>query len=232
MPSAVTAAAAAVGVLVTEEQARRLGEHAQRVIEANDQLNLTSIVDPNEVLWLQIVDSIAYLPLVGDLAPPVVDIGSGSGFPGIPLAICSGLVVTLCESTGKKARFLEEAVHQLVPTAVVYGGRAETLAELEPAHFGTAIARAVASTAALVELAAPLLRPGGRLLALKGEPDDGELELADATAVVCGMARVGLSRYALPERADRRCVVCYERVGEPLIALPRRPGMAQRRPAN
>lgn len=227
---AVVDACAAAGIAVTALDAGRLARHALLVIDANARLNLTAIVTREEMLWLHIVDSLAYLPLVGDLQEPLVDIGSGAGFPGIPLAVYCGLAVTLCEATKKKAIFLEAAAADVAANATVYAGRAEELAAARPAGYGTAVARAVGPTAALVELAAPLLRPGGRLLALKGGVDTADLSRADRAAAMCGMVRAGLWTYSLPARADWRCVVAYELVGEAAIVLPRRPGMAQRKP--
>ena len=219
-----------VGVVLPDVDVDRLVRHAASVLAANTVLNLTRILEPTDVLWLQIVDSLAYLPLVGELEGPLVDIGSGGGYPGIPLAIATGLDVTLCDATGKKARFLAAVAEEIVPRASVYGGRAEDLARERPVEFRTAVARAVASSAALVELAAPLLQVGGRLLALKGALGTTELSDGDRAAALCGMHRTGLWRYELPHRGERRCVVAYERVAGTTVKLPRRPGQAQQRP--
>jgi len=228
--TSIVDACATVGITVTHTQAELLAQHAGRVDEADRQLNLTGRRSIDEILWLDIVDSLAYLPLVGELRQPVVDIGSGQGFPGIPLAACTGLVTTLCEATKKKAGFLRGVVGELHLVADVYAGRAEDLARDRPETYGTAVARAVTSTAALVELAAPLLCTGGLLLALRGRVDEADLSAADRTAAICGMERSGRWTYSLPALADSRCVVAYERVGPSVVKLPRRPGMAQKRP--
>lgn len=218
------------GVECTPVQASLLARHAALVLQENVHLNLTAITDPQEFVALHIVDSLAYVPAVAPLQEPVVDLGSGAGYPGIPLAVCLGLRVILCEARRKRAAFLQRVVDELGCSAEVHAGRSEEYAERETAQAGTVVARAVAATASLVELAAPLLRHGGRLIALKGSPPTWEIEAADAAAVVCGMQKRALIEYHLPGRDERRVAIVYERVSDPRVKLPRRPGLAQSRP--
>jgi 16S rRNA (guanine527-N7)-methyltransferase len=227
-PEAVRAALKGVGVCVTTAQCRLLAAHAELVLDANARMNLTRITEPDEVIQLHIVDSLAYLPLLTPLQSPIVDIGSGAGFPGIPLAAL-GHEVALCESVRKKAEFLAEAVTELGLECRVLPLRAEELAMEAPAAYRTVTARAVSALGALVELAAPLLGAGGRLVALKGQPSAEELMHAEGAAAICGMSLVVSQEYQLPT-GQARSVFCYERAGRPSIKLPRRPGMAQRRP--
>ena len=132
----------------------------------NNTYNLTAIRDPREMVTRHLLDSLAMAPFfsTGTLA----DLGTGPGLPGIPLAITHpGLQVTLVESNGKKCRFMREAVRKLgLSNARVAESRAEALDE--PAAYDNLTARAMDTLAGIIAVGGHLLRPGGRLLAMKG----------------------------------------------------------------
>jgi 16S rRNA (guanine527-N7)-methyltransferase len=140
----------------------------------NRTYNLTAIRDPRAMVALHLLDSLAMQPFVRDIGN-LADLGSGAGLPGIPLAIAEpALQVTLVESNGKKARFLREAVRTLgLGNARVAESRAEALAQ--PGAFDAITARAMATLADLLAAGAHLLRPGGRLLAMKGALPEAEI---------------------------------------------------------
>lgn len=219
-----------LGLQADERAVSQLVDHANMVLDWNTRMNLTRIVEPAEVERLHIADSLAFLPYLGPLDAPIVDIGSGAGFPGIPVAVITGLPVCLCESVKKKASFLAEAIEALAIDAEVFAGRAERYTDEHREVAGTVLARAVSSLPSLVELASPLLRPGGRLIALKGSPADEELERGRIAARLCGLSEVNVTAYSLPGGDESRSVVAYEKVGRPTVTLPRREGMAQRDP--
>jgi 16S rRNA (guanine527-N7)-methyltransferase len=163
----------------------------------------------------------------------VLDLGAGAGYPGMVLAIVRpDLRVTLLDSTKKKTSFLEECVRelQIVDRTRVLHARAEELALSEPNRCSVVIARAVAPLPSLVELSSPLLRIGGRLVALKGRVDEEELGWGDAAAGECGLRRADLVRYEMRSGGESRSLVEYVKEGEPTRELPRRTGMAQKRP--
>lgn len=132
----------------------------------NKTYNLTAIRDPRQMVTRHLLDSLAMAPFVstGTLA----DLGTGPGLPGIPLAITHpGLQVTLVESNGKKCRFMREAVRKLgLDNARVAESRAEALDE--PAAYDNLTARAMDTLDGIIAVGGHLLRPGGRLLAMKG----------------------------------------------------------------
>ena len=227
--AAVTHALAEVGVNVDDSEATALLLHMGAVRDTNRQFNLTRIDNPSDMLRLHIVDSLAFLPRMPDLPGPLVDLGSGAGYPGIPLAVVLRTHMVLCESTHKKAEFLKSVVADLGLDAEVVSERAEVLARQRPRFAGTVVARAVSSLAALVELAAPLLHTGGLLIALKGSPPTDESTQAARIAPRCGMAPVTVERYQLPG-GEQRSVYVYQKESEPSHPLPRRPGAAQRQP--
>jgi len=144
----------------------------------NGTYNLTAIRDPRAMVGKHLLDSLALLRaldqyVVGD--GTLADLGSGAGLPGIPLAIARpGLQVTLVESNGKKARFLREAVRTLqLGNTRVAESRIEALDE--PATYDAITARALATLPLIVELGGHLLKPGGKLLAMKGARPDDEI---------------------------------------------------------
>lgn len=139
----------------------------------NRTYNLTAIRDPREMVTRHLLDSLAMHPFVENGA--LADLGTGPGLPGIPLAIAKPqLRVTLVESNGKKARFLREAVRTLgLANARVAESRAEALDE--PAAYDALTARALDVLAGIIEVGGHLLKPGGKLLAMKGVRPDEEI---------------------------------------------------------
>ncbi len=157
--------------LDTDALTPRLLDYLVLLAKWNNTYNLTAIRDPQRMVSLHLLDSLAMQRHVAALArdgAALADLGTGPGLPGIPLAIANpGLRVTLVESNGKKARFLREAVRQLgLGNARVAESRAEALDE--PAAYDALTARALATLADIVEVGGHLLKPGGELLAMKG----------------------------------------------------------------
>ncbi len=224
---------AEAGLEVTEQAQSLALRHLDWVLEKNLTLNLTSVTNPADAVRLHTVDSLMALPEIGD-APGgmMIDLGSGAGFPGIPLALVSGRHTLLLDSVGKKARAVQECVIELGldGTVDVWPVRAEQ-AQLDPANrAGIVIARAVSSLPSLVELAWPLLQQGGWLVAMKGRADEAEVSRGDEAGKLTAMRLLTLREYALPGGGELRSVYVYERVGNASIRLPRRTGLAQRRP--
>jgi 16S rRNA (guanine527-N7)-methyltransferase len=220
-------------IVVGPEVADRLATYLGLVLEANSRFNLTAVREFGDGVWLHLVDSLLGLEAV-NAAPHgrLADIGSGAGFPGVPLLLVSGRQGTLIESVGKKARFLEEATASVGLRLRVTAERAELAGEREPGGYAVVTARAVAPLPSLVELAAPLLETGGRFVAYKGAPTGEELERGRLAAALVGMREIGVEARILPEPDPaRRSLVSYEKTGDtPEVALPRRIGLAQKDP--
>jgi 16S rRNA (guanine527-N7)-methyltransferase len=218
---------------VSERQAELLDAHLASVLEQNKTLNLTSITDVSQGILLHIEDSLA-AHIEVDAAPEgrMMDLGSGGGFPGIPLAILTGRKTTLVEATAKKANFLQRFINEqdLGAFLEVVGLRAEEVAQQSPRTISVITARAVSSLPALMELAAPLLIKGGILIAYKGRVTDETLEDALSLEKELGMKVVGVRSFVLSDEVTKRAIVCFEKVGEAGLVLPRRVGQAQRHP--
>lgn len=223
--------ARSVGVLLSEPDATLLMRHLDAVLKANETMNLTSIRGRREAVVKHVVDSLAVAPF---LAPEeeLTDLGSGAGYPGVPLAVVTRQRTVLVESIQKKAAFLRRTASALGLEEIVevFPGRAEQLASARPEGFSAVTVRAVSALPSLVELAAPLLCRGGRLFAMKGEPYQTEVKRAARAARLCGMEYRATEIYRLPGSDARRSILVYEKTGEPSMRLPRRAGTAQKRP--
>lgn len=215
------------------EAQKAIGHHLALVIEANQRLNLTRIDSWESGLLLHIEDSLAGKPEV-DAAPSGLlgDMGSGAGFPGIPLAIATGRRTVLIESVAKKAAALDGFISELglVGQVETFAGRLEDLCESRRASFAVMTARALSQMGSLMELASPLLVAGGRLVCYKAKPTDAEVEHALELQDVLGMALVSDRRYVLSDGVTERRLFVFEKIGKPQIKLPRRVGMAQKKP--
>ena len=207
-----------------------LKRHLELVIEANKTTNITRISTWEEGMLLHVEDSLVGLPEVMDApAGRMADIGSGAGYPGIPLAIESGRQTLLADSVGKKTAILSSMVETLgLENVEVYTGRIEDLAREKPAAFTVVTARALAQLSILLELAPPMLQEGGRLVCYKANVSDEELQHALSLQEQLGMKHVSDRTVTLGDNCRR--IICFEKTGRPKIKLPRKVGMAQKRP--
>ncbi len=224
--------------LVLEPGARTaIDGHVRLLLAWNAAINLTAITEPADIAVRHVVDSLAALPLVRDAAT-LVDFGSGGGFPGVPLAAAlSGGAVTLVDSIGKKAAFLRAVATAtgLAGRVRVEAGRAESLAA-DPVHRGRSAvvtARAVGQLADLIELAMPLLGPGGRLIAWKrGEAaSDLAAEMASARAAAAGLGAGPLVVHDVPvTRLPGHRLIEVRKVRATPDGYPRDPAARRRNP--
>ena len=222
-----------LGVGLSPAQSDAVIGYLLAIVEANKTINLTSISDLEHAIHLHAVDSLAVCPEVSS-APPgaLLDLGAGAGFPGVPLALESGRPVVLLDSVKKKMAAVGAVLNDLALSQQikVVGARAETHAIDSPGFYSVVVCRAVSPLACLVELAAPLLAVGGRLIAMKGAPCGEELAAGRTVAALVGLREVSVRRFTLPHGGESRTAVCYMRVGESQVHLPRRVGLAQHQP--
>lgn len=217
----------------TSQQKALLDKHLELVIEENKVTNLTRIVDWESAQVLHVEDSLAGLPEVEEAMPgPYLDMGSGAGFPGIPLAIVTGRETLLADSVGKKTRALDSFAANLgIDDAVsTYHGRIEDLALQMPNRFSLITARALSSLASLLELASPLLAKGGSLVCYKAQSESEELEHAKEIARKLGMEFVSSRGFVLSDGETNRAIVVFQKRCNPSMKLPRRVGLAQKKP--
>lgn len=218
------------GVTLTTEQAAKLARHVAMVYEAGERTNLTR-VPRDDAVSLHVIDSLMGLSLMlSGQEGPWADLGAGAGFPGVPLSIVAERHIDLIEANGKKARFLEGVARRLRLDAAIREVRAETAAAETPRAYAALCARALGSLPEIAELAAPLLCDGGVAVAWKGPGVESELERGRSAAGLAGLTLEDVRRYELPGHGASRTLVVFRKVAEPKIRLPRRPGMAHKRP--
>ena len=216
---------------ITKEQNALLEKHLDLVLFKNQQLNLTAIKDKDEAKILHLEDSLAGLEELRSVDGEFVDMGTGAGFPGIPLSIVSGKKATLVETVGKKADCLKSFISELNLEAQVSvsNKRIEELAVERPNSYGAATARALSSLSSLLELASPLLVINGLLICYKGNNVEEELNAALNITEKLGFEFVSNRKYMLSDSTEHRIVV-FKKVKEPVVKLPRKLGFAQKKP--
>lgn len=222
-----------MGIDLPENALPLFQKHARMITEWNQRLNLTRISE-EEMAEKHFVDSLTVLlvPKVND-ARNAIDIGSGAGFPGIPLKVVRpDMKITLVDSLGKRVKFLERVVRALELEGIrCYHSRAEEMGQ-DKGHrekYDVALARAVASLVLLCEYLLPLVRIGGIMVALKGPSGKEEVKEAERALDILGGRVEDILELSLPS-GDGRQLVVIEKVGETPRLYPRRPGMARKDP--
>jgi 16S rRNA (guanine527-N7)-methyltransferase len=182
--------------------------HAELTLAANQRLNLTSIIEPRDVALKHFLDSLAPHSLI-EPGERVLDLGSGAGYPGIPLACALDLEsMILAESTLKKARFLQETADELaLPSIEVIGERGEEI--LRRVKVDTVLARAVGPAERLLKMLERVTRNFGRLLLYKGPDPTAELSKARSTASNLKLSDEIVLAYDLPGGIGSRSIVEY-----------------------
>ena len=210
----------------------RLAGFAELVLERNQVMNLTAITEPKDVAALHLLDSLELAALAGLEAGRLVDVGCGAGFPGVPTAIARpGLQVTLLDSLGKRIAFLEEAAGALgIQNVKCVQARAEEFAGARREAFDFAVSRAVAALPVLCELCLPLVRVGGKMLAMKSANSDEEIQEAGHAAEVLGGRVEWVKDYTIPTTDVVHRVVCVEKVKATPGKYPRRFALIKKQP--
>ena len=220
---------------LSDAQLGAIGNHVRLLLAWNEAINLTGIREPGIIARGHVLDSLTAAPLLRRAGiDDFVDIGSGGGFPGLPLAIAlPARRAALVESIGKKARFLTAAVDVagVGDRVTVVAARAETLAA-DPAHrgrWGAVVARAVADLTELAELALPLLRPDGLLVAWKRRPIDEEVARTARAVRRLGGRVVDIEVMTIPG-LEGHLLAVVQKVAETPREFPRDPAARRRHP--
>lgn len=216
-------------------QRDRFLRFTELLLEWNERMNLTHITDPEGIAVEHFLDSVA--PLAFGLIQAgqwVVDVGTGGGFPGVPLAIlCPDIMVTLIDATRKKVTFLQAVQEALgLRNVEVVWGRAEDLARKHPYREGAdvALARAFGSLDIVWECTLPFVRLGGIAIAYKGPKVDQELSVGERVAPLLGGKQEAVHRFVLPTSEVQRVLVVARKEASTPLRFPRRPGLPQKHP--
>lgn len=215
--------------LITDDMRKYLNE----VLKANESINLTRVTDNDEAILLHLEDSLAVVDELENSPEGLyADLGSGGGFPGVPLSLASGRKTILVDSVKKKMSVVNDILDKLNLSDQIstYDKRIEELAMEKAESFAVLTARALTSLPSLLELASPLLMQGGQLIALKSKEEDDFNNPSLENKL--GMRLVSKRDYYLSDNEKYRTVYVFEKYKDPEVKLPRRIGMAQKRPYN
>ncbi|HZD11884.1 MAG TPA: 16S rRNA (guanine(527)-N(7))-methyltransferase RsmG [Candidatus Binatia bacterium] len=228
------AEAATMGLALSCRQIATFERYQQLLQEWNRRISLTTVDDPAQVRVRHFLDSLSCAMVTGDLdGQRLVDVGTGAGFPGLPLKILyPRLQLTLVESVTKKVRFLSLVLEELsIADVQVLDARAETVGQDRAyrASYDWAVARAVAPLNVLLEYLLPLCRIGGRALAMKSDRAQAEAEAAAKAIEVLGGAAPRFYPVRLPGRDETSYLVAIQKRVPTPDAYPRRPGLPAKR---
>ena len=214
-------------------KAETLEAFARLVLERNRVMNLTAITDEADFARLHLLDSAALLRFAAFDGRAVVDVGTGAGFPGVPLRIlCPGARrITLLDATDKRVEFLREACATLKLSGVsCVHARAEDFAAKKRETFDLAVARAVAALPMLCELCLPLVRVGGRFLAMKSTQSDAELaDAANAIKTLGGRVSRAVD-YGIPTSGVKHRLIVIDKIGPTPEGYPRAYAQIKKKP--
>jgi 16S rRNA (guanine527-N7)-methyltransferase len=177
-----------LGLTLSDEIKSRLCDFGCAVVKQNEVMNLTAITEPDRVAKLHLLDSISLLTVVNLEGKTLIDVGCGAGFPGVPVKIaCPGVKLTLLDSLGKRMNWLETVLPTLGVDAKCVTARAEEAVTTCRESYDFATSRAVARLNILLELTAPYVKVGGKVLAMKGSAAKEELEEAKTAISKLGL---------------------------------------------
>jgi 16S rRNA (guanine527-N7)-methyltransferase len=224
-----------VGVRLKASQIKSLEQYENMLLEWNQRVNLTAIREPEDVRTKHFLDSLTALLVMRDSpAEKLIDVGTGAGFPGLPLKIvCPSIQLTLVESVGKKARFCRQVAETLgLENVQVVQERAEALGQssMHRERYDWAVARAVASMPVLAEYLLPLVKVGGRMLAMKGESGPSEAHNAEVAFRLLGGRLRQIFPVMLPGVAEERYLVVVDKYAATPTRYPRRVGVPSKKP--
>lgn len=225
----------ALGIELSQSQRTQFDRYLALLLDWNTRMNLTAVREPGSIQMRHFYDSLTCAQATLDLNQrSLIDVGTGAGFPGVPLKILfPDLKLTLVESIGKKAQFLEALVLELALTEVqVFSERAELLGQdgRFRAMYDWAVGRGVAEMRVLAELLLPFCRVGGKMLAQKGENAKIETASAQNALQLLGGSEPQFTEVRVPDKETPHYLVTIEKIKETPQKYPRRVGLPGKRP--
>ncbi len=210
-----------LGLTLDEQRIDTLCAFGAAVVEQNKVMNLTAITEPEQVAKLHLLDSISLLTLEDLRGKRLIDVGCGAGFPGVPVKIaCPEADVTLLDSLGKRMNWLETVLPTLGLQAECVTARAEEAVEARREQYDYAISRAVARLNILLELTAPYVKVGGKVLAMKGTAAMEELKEAKNAVKKLGLQLERVAEF--PVDGTAHTVIVLKKVAATPKQYPRR----------
>lgn len=222
-----------LGVRFLVEQQEQFFEYMNLLIEWNEKINLTAITEPEDIILKHFIDSITILKEINDDSK-VVDVGTGAGFPGIPLSIMNPtLQITLVDSLNKRLIFLQEVINKLkLKNVEIVHARAEEFGQNKKYResFDISTSRAVANLSTLSEYLIPLVKVGGKVISMKASEANEEINEAKKAIDVLGGRIEKIDEFNLPHSDIGRTVIIISKNKQTPNKYPRKPGTPSKEP--
>lgn len=216
-----------------KEQTEQFYDYMKLLLEWNDKINLTAITEPKEVIIKHFVDSLTIAKYIPEGAT-LVDMGTGAGFPGIPLKICRrDIKITLADSLNKRIKFLDEVIEQLnLKEIETIHARAEEVGKNSKyrERFDIATSRAVANLATLSEYLIPLVKVNGKCICMKGPDIEEEIQNGKKAIKVLGGNISKVDSFELANTDIKRTVLIINKIEKTPSKYPRKPGIPSKEP--
>ena len=218
---------------INDEQIEKFDLYMKLLLEWNEKINLTAITEKDDIILKHFVDSLTILKYV-DESDKIIDIGTGAGFPGIPIKIMNEETnITLLDSLNKRINFLNIVINELkLDNIVAIHGRAEELAR-NKAHrekYDVAVSRAVANLSTLTEYMLPFIKVGGKCICMKGANVKEEIDKAKNAIKKLGGQIEIVDNFYLSENDNERNIVIIKKIKETEPKYPRKPGIPSKEP--
>ena len=226
-----------LNITLTDEQIEQFLQYYEMLVEKNKVMNLTGITEYEEVIQKHFLDSLSLIRVIPDIASQnltVIDLGTGAGFPGIPLKIAfPDLEITLMDSLNKRILFLQEVIDALgLKKVSAIHGRAEEMAS-NAAHrqqYDLCVSRAVSNLAVLTEYCLPFVKKGGLFISYKSADSDAEIQEGKKAISILGGKLTSVDKFQLPDSDLGRALVCIKKVKDTPKKYPRKAGTPAKLP--
>ncbi len=226
-----------LNITLTDEQIEQFLQYYEMLVEKNKVMNLTGITEYEEVIQKHFLDSLSLIRVIPDIASQkltVIDLGTGAGFPGIPLKIAfPELEITLMDSLNKRILFLQEVIDALgLKKVSAVHGRAEEMASnaTHRQQYDLCVSRAVSNLAVLTEYCLPFVKKGGLFVSYKSADSDAEIQEGKKAISILGGKLTSVDKFQLPDSDLRRALVCIKKVKETAKKYPRKAGTPAKLP--
>ena len=220
-----------IDIDLSNEEIEQFYSYMNLLLEWNEKINLTSITEKNDIILKHFIDSMSALKYI-DEDCKLIDVGTGAGFPGIPIGILKQKTkITLLDSLNKRIIFLNEVIKKLdLKNICAIHNRAEDFGRENKEKYDIGISRAVASLPTLVEYIIPPVRVGGKCICMKGAEIDEEIKNAEFAIKELGGKIFQIEKFNLPDSNYKRTIIIIEKIKNTPNEYPRRSGLPQKQP--
>lgn len=221
--SAITEYSSSINIMLSEEQKEMFYEYMNILLDWNQKINLTTIIEPEDIIIKHFIDSLTVLKYIKNEKINIIDIGTGAGFPGIPIKIVNDLNnITLLDSLNKRIVFLQNVINELkLKDIVAVHSRAEEYIKLEKREiYDVAVSRAVANMSTLLEYLLPYVKINGICICMKGPNIEEELKNSKKALNILGGKIINIDNFSLPD-GSKRNIIIVKKVKNTPIKYPR-----------